>query len=187
MFPAEAQLVARLTGLGRTVATAESLTAGLVAATIADVPGASAVLRGGAVTYATDTKASVLGVDPDLLAAGGPVQAEVAEQMAAGARRVFGADYGVATTGVAGPDRQGDAPVGLVFVAVAGPAGVRSVRLELSGDRDRIRRRSAIEAIRLVLVSLSTEPTVDHAEDHTEDHAEGSREGGQHGTAAAAE
>lgn len=179
MFPSQAQLVARLTGLGRTVATAESLTAGLVAATIAEVPGASAVLRGGAITYATDTKASVLGVDSALLEAGGPVQAEVAEQMALGARRVFGADYGVATTGVAGPDPQGDAPVGLVFVAVAGPFGVHSVRLELSGDRDRIRRRSAIEAVRLVLVCLSTDHESNHDTDHDSDHDDAARGGAE--------
>ncbi|MBD2758510.1 CinA family protein [Yimella sp. cx-573] len=140
MLPTEVRLVAELTRREETVATAESLTAGLVAATIASVPGASAVLRGGAVTYATDTKMAVLGVAEELLAEGGPVQAEVAEQMAVGARRVFGATYGVATTGVAGPDPQGDAPVGRVFIAVAAASGVRSRQLQLDGDRDRIRR-----------------------------------------------
>lgn len=86
MFPSETQLVAHLTGLGQTIAVAESLTAGMVAATIASVPGASVVLRGGAVTYATDTKTSLLGVDEELLARGGAVQAQVAEQMASGVR-----------------------------------------------------------------------------------------------------
>lgn len=154
MLPTEVRLVAELTRREETVATAESLTAGLVAATIASVPGASAVLRGGAVTYATDTKMAVLGVDEELLAEGGPVQAEVAEQMAVGARRVFGATYGVATTGVAGPDPQGDAPVGRVFIAVAAASGVRSKQLQLDGDRDRIRRTTMHAAIGELLDEL---------------------------------
>lgn len=155
MFAAETELVARLGASGLTMAAAESLTAGLVAATIAQVPGASKVLRGGVVTYATDSKTSVLGVDADLLAAGGPVQAQVAEQMADGVRRLFGADIGVATTGSAGPDPAEGAPVGLVFLGVATARGVRSVRLELDGDRERIRRTTALEAIRLVIASAA--------------------------------
>lgn len=151
MLEPQVQLVARLTGSGRTVAVAESLTAGLVSATIASVPGASAVLRGGAVTYATDTKESVLGVDHHVLDAGGPVQSDVAEQMAAGVRTLFGADMGVATTGVAGPDPQGDAPVGLVFVAVASDAGVRCRRLNLTGDRAQIRHAATQAALRMAL------------------------------------
>lgn len=147
MLPLEVRVVAALTQSGCTVAIAESLTAGLVSATIASVPGASAVLRGGMVTYATDTKASLLGVDRELLDAGGPVQAPVAEQMALGVRQRFEATYGLATTGVAGPDPQGDAPVGLVFVAVASPAGVRSRELRLDGDRDRIRRATMRTAL----------------------------------------
>ena len=83
------------------------------------MPGASAVVRGSVVAYATELKAQVLGVDADLLAAGGAVQAEVARQMATGVCRVLGADVGVATTGVAGPDPQDGQPVGTVFVAVA--------------------------------------------------------------------
>lgn len=110
---------------GVLLAVAESLTAGLVAGTLASVPGASQVLRGGVVAYATDLKTSLLGVDAELLAAGGAVQAEVALAMAAGVAERLGADYGVATTGVAGPDPQDGEPPGTVYVAVLGPAGRR--------------------------------------------------------------
>lgn len=89
-----------------TVAVAESLTGGRVAAALTAVPGASAVLRGSVTAYATDLKASVLGVDPALLSRSGAVDPEVARQMAVGVRRVCGADVGIATTGVAGPDEQ---------------------------------------------------------------------------------
>ncbi|MGH6654195.1 MAG: CinA family protein [Actinocrinis sp.] len=105
-----------------TVAVAESLTGGQLAAAITAVPGASAVFRGSVTAYATDLKASVLGVDAALLGAHGAVHHEVARQMAEGVRRVCRADLGIATTGVAGPEPQDGHPVGTVFVAVAGPA-----------------------------------------------------------------
>lgn len=117
-------LVALLADAGRTVAVAESLTGGGVLDALVAVPGASACLRGGVVAYATDLKASLLGVPADLLAAGGPVQAEVARAMARGVRDRLGADYGLATTGVAGPDPQDGRPPGEWYVAVAGPRGV---------------------------------------------------------------
>ncbi|MFD9904940.1 CinA family protein [Streptomyces sp. NPDC059063] len=106
---------------GETLAVAESLTGGLVAAEVTAVPGASRAFRGAVTAYATELKRDVLGVDGALLAARGAVDAEVALQMAAGARRLLGADWGVATTGVAGPEPQDGQPVGTVFVAVAGP------------------------------------------------------------------
>jgi len=104
---------------GETLAVAESLTGGLVLATLTDVPGASDVLRGGVVSYATDLKAGMLDVDAALLAAGGPVQAEVAAQMAVGVARSCGATWGLATTGVAGPGPADGHPAGTVHVAVA--------------------------------------------------------------------
>jgi PncC family amidohydrolase len=121
--PAEAAaaLVRALVQQGRTLAVAESLTGGLVAATIVAVPGASAALRGGVVAYATEVKASVLGVDAGLLARVGAVDPDVADAMAAGVARLLGADYGVATTGVAGPDPQDGHPVGEVWISVCGP------------------------------------------------------------------
>lgn len=130
-----ARLVAVLAEAGQTVATAESLTAGLLSATIAGVPGASAVLRGGLAVYATDLKASLAQVDPALLAADGPVSAAVAEQLAGGARIRCGADWGIGVTGVAGPESQGGVPVGTVFVAIVGPGGSTVQRLALPGGR----------------------------------------------------
>ena len=102
-----------------TIATAESLTAGLIAAGLADVPGASAVLVGGAVTYATDRKHTVLGVESDLLTARGAVDPDVARDMARGALTLFDADVAVSATGVAGPTEQDGKPVGTVFVGCA--------------------------------------------------------------------
>lgn len=119
---------AALRGEGSTVAVAESLTGGLLAAALVDVPGASATFRGSVTAYATELKASVLGVDEGLLAVHGPVHPVVARQMAEGVRRLLGATYGVATTGVAGPDPQDGQPVGTVHLAVAGPGEVWSVR-----------------------------------------------------------
>ena len=113
------EFVAAAEERGLTVATAESLTAGRIAATIADVPGASAVLRGGLIVYATDLKGTLAGVDADLLDRVGPVHPEAAAQLARGAARVCGADLGVGVTGVAGPDAQDGHPVGEVYIAVS--------------------------------------------------------------------
>jgi nicotinamide-nucleotide amidase len=139
---------------GATAATAESLTAGLVAAALADVPGASGMLRGGVVSYASAVKASVLGVSPELLARAGSVDADVARQMADGARRVCGADYGVATTGAAGPEAHDGKPVGTVFVAVSGPAGSAVHAYAFDGDRAAIRRAATEAALAALLDAL---------------------------------
>lgn len=153
---AAAEVVATLTASGLTIGTAESLTGGLVCAALTDVPGASAVVRGAVVAYATDLKAAVLGVDPELLATGGAVQAEVAVQMAHGVCRVLGCEVGVATTGVAGPDPQDGQPVGTVFVAVAtsaragSPARARVEALLLDGTRETIRHETVDAALALV-------------------------------------
>lgn len=150
-----ADLVSVLTGRGQTVACAESLTGGLVCAALTDVPGASAVVRGAVVSYATDVKAAVLGVDADLLARTGAVDAEVARQMAQGVCRVLGSDWGVATTGVAGPDPQDGAPVGTVFVAVAGPGGSRVAEGYFDGDRAAIRAAAVTAALALLRAELA--------------------------------
>jgi nicotinamide-nucleotide amidase len=150
-------VVPRLVELGQTVGCAESLTGGLVVARLVDTPGASAVVRGGVVAYATDLKASVLGVDADLLARRGAVDAEVARQLARGARRVLGADWGLATTGVAGPDPQDGMPVGCVFVAVAGPGGTVVERHDLDGDRARV-RAGAVDAVLALLARRLPSP-----------------------------
>ncbi|MFE0777229.1 nicotinamide-nucleotide amidohydrolase family protein [Streptomyces sp. NPDC058861] len=117
-----ARVLALLAERGQTLAVAESLTGGLVAAELTGVPGASASFRGSVTAYATALKHELLGVDAALLAERGAVDPEVASQMAAGVRVRLGADWGIATTGVAGPEPQDGQPVGTVYVAVAGPA-----------------------------------------------------------------
>ncbi|MTD13964.1 nicotinamide-nucleotide amidohydrolase family protein [Nakamurella sp. YIM 132087] len=116
-----ARVIRALAGRRLTVATAESLTGGLLAATLTEVPGASAVVRGGLVVYATDLKATLAGVDRELLDRVGPVDPEVGRALAAGARERCGADLGIGLTGVAGPDPQGGHPVGTCHIALDGP------------------------------------------------------------------
>lgn len=153
--PTARLLVAALTKQGGAIAVAESLTGGLLAASLVDVPGASKVFRGGVVAYATELKARLLGVDEGLLAQHGPVDAEVARQMAIGVRHRLGpAALGVATTGVAGPDAQDGHPVGTVFIGISTDTGAQAHRLALSGDRDAIRRTSVFEALRRALAAV---------------------------------
>lgn len=152
-----AGLVARLTFLGQTVAMAESLTGGLVAAALTSVAGASKVVRGGVVTYVTELKAQLLGVDDVLLAQVGAVDATVAEQMAVGVRSLMGATYGLATTGVAGPDPVDGKPVGTVFVALVGPRSARVRALTLSGDRGDIRAQTVLAALELLAEELAAQ------------------------------
>lgn len=154
-----AELVAELAAAGQTVATAESLTAGLVAAAIAGVPGASAVLRGGLVVYATDLKAQLAGVSPQVLAAEGPVAADTAAQLAEGALARCRADWGIGLTGVAGPDSQGGHAPGTVFLGIAGPDGVNVVPLKLAGDRWAIRSGAVVAAITELRRRVGTNPT----------------------------
>lgn len=149
-------VVAALGARGLTLAVAESLTGGLVMGALTEVPGASVVFRGGPVVYATDTKSSVLDVDPALLEARGPVDPDVADAMARSVRRRWRADVGLATTGVAGPSRQSGKPVGEVYVGVADAAGtvVHRVDLAAAGDRSAIRREAVELALAAVLERL---------------------------------
>lgn len=144
------RVVAGLRSAGATVAVAESLTGGQVSARLVAVPGCSAVFRGGVVAYATDLKASVLGVSAALLDERGPVDADVASQMARGVALRLGADHGVATTGVAGPAPVGDAPPGTAYVAAHGPGGTRVRQLLLAGPRGAV--RAAVTAAALSLL-----------------------------------
>lgn len=143
-------LIARLVARGETLAVAESLTGGLLAATIVDVPGASAAFRGGLVVYATDLKATLAGVDAALLAERGPVDPDVALALATGVRIRCGAHWGLATTGVAGPASQGGRPVGTVYVAVARPGIAEVRRLALDGQRADIRAGAVAGALALL-------------------------------------
>lgn len=155
-----AALVERLARRGETVAAAESLTAGLFTATVADVPGASAVLRGGLVVYATDLKATLAGVPREVLDRVGPVAEETAEALARGARTRCEATWGVGLTGVAGPTEQDGHPVGTVFVGVAGPPGVRVDRLALRGTRGEI-RAATVRAAFAAITEAMDEPITD--------------------------
>lgn len=153
------EVVHALVAAGATVATAESLTGGLVGAALTSVAGASAAYRGGVVSYATDLKHRLLGVDAGLLAERGAVDPDVAEAMAIGVRERLGADYGVATTGVAGPDPQDGTPVGTVWVAVATPDGVhaRDASTGPGLSRDQVRRLTVDHALRALLDAIARE------------------------------
>lgn len=149
-----ADLLAALGARGWTVAVAESLTGGLLASALVDVPGASASVRGGVVAYATDVKRDVLGVDPALLDSVGAVDEAVASQMAAGVRRLLRADVGIATTGVAGPEPQDGRPVGAVCIAVTTPQGGTATSFLLEGDRAQIRAAAVEKALTTALGRL---------------------------------
>jgi nicotinamide-nucleotide amidase len=140
-------LVADLTIRRQTVATAESLTAGLLTATLAGVSGASEVLRGGLVTYTADTKVSLAGVAPQVLDEVGPVGGPTARALAVGAQQRCAATWGVGLTGVAGPDPHGGHPVGTVFMGLAGPVGTEVVEVCFTGTRWDIRVSAVRESI----------------------------------------
>ncbi|WP_435769554.1 CinA family protein [Nocardioides sp. SYSU DS0651] len=133
-----------------TMATAESLTGGKLAARMTAVPGASRSFAGGVVSYQTEVKQRVLGVPDDIVEQHGVVSAECALAMAEGVRRLLGTTYGVSTTGVAGPGPQEGKPVGTVFVAVAGPDGHETLELALEGDRFMIQESTVDRAVVLV-------------------------------------
>lgn len=148
-----AAVIATLTDRGLRIAVAESLTGGLLVAELVAIPGASAVVVGGVVAYNSELKSSVLGVDPQLLAAHGAVHPDVAAQMATGVRAALAlaagpAQIGISTTGVAGPDEQDGRPVGTVYLGFAIGDEVHVTSLSLSGSRDDIRQASVSESLR---------------------------------------
>ncbi|MFC4584599.1 CinA family protein [Sphaerisporangium corydalis] len=136
---------------GATVAVAESLTGGLIGATLTTPSGASAGFRGGVIVYATDLKSSLLGVPAELLAREGAVHPDVAAAMASGVRLLAGATFGLAVTGVAGPDEQDGKAVGTVHIAVSGPDGLLRRRdVLLPGSREEIRKSTVREGLDLL-------------------------------------
>lgn len=149
-----ATLQDELLGRSQVLATAESLTGGRLGDAMSAVPGASDTYLGGVISYATEVKHRVLGVREETIERDGVVSARCAEEMAAGVRELVGADWAVSTTGVAGPTRQEDKPVGLVFIGVAGPSGVLSRRFDFDGQRAEIREKAVRSAIDLVLASV---------------------------------
>jgi nicotinamide-nucleotide amidase len=148
------EILRLLTAAGRTVAAAESLTGGLVAAALTDVPGSSQAFRGGVVAYATELKAEILGVDSRMLDKHGPVYAPVAAAMAEGVRRRLGATIGVATTGVAGPDPADGFPPGTVHIAVSLADDTVVRTMALNGNRDEVRRLAVERVLGLLLGRL---------------------------------
>lgn len=139
----EKRVIEKLRERGLLLATAESCTGGLCAKRLTDVPGASQVFCGGVVSYTNDVKMRLLGVKEETLAQFGAVSGETAREMAEGARKATGADVAVSVTGVAGPssDEMGNV-VGTVFIAFSSEQETISEKLQLSGDREKIREQS---------------------------------------------
>lgn len=146
------RVVAALLDASQTVGLCESLTGGALGAALSAIPGASAVFRGGLITYATDLKIHLAGVDEQLVRDHGVVSEQVARAMARRARGVCGADWGVSTTGVAGPDEVDGHPAGTVWIAVCGPddGSGRAQLLNLCGDRDKVRELTVAAALGLL-------------------------------------
>jgi PncC family amidohydrolase len=145
-----AEVLDELRARGLTLATAESLTGGGLGSLLTSVPGASAVYAGGVIPYATRLKVELLQVPIEIIHGDGAVSAACARAMAAGVRALLGADVGVSTTGVAGPDRQEGKAAGTVFVAVADAQGEAVRSLELSGDREAVRASTVEGALELL-------------------------------------
>jgi PncC family amidohydrolase len=145
-----AEVLDALRGQGLTLGTAESLTGGGLGELVTSVPGSSSVYVGGVVSYASRVKIEVLGVPREVVEGDGVVSAACARAMAVGVRAVVGADVGVSTTGVAGPEEQEGRPVGLVYIAVADAAGAAVRELRLEGDRAAVRAATARGALLLL-------------------------------------
>lgn len=151
-----AELIALLLERGQTAATAESCTGGLLGKLLTDIPGSSGAYLGGVISYTCPVKERLLGVDHDTLEALGPVSKPVARQMAEGARRVMKASFGLATTGLAGPDGDGSGkPVGLVYVALAGEGWTLCDELRLTGGRMEIREQACAHALKMLWDALT--------------------------------
>lgn len=151
-----ADLLTVLGERGWSLGTAESLTGGLLAATLVEVPGASRVFAGSVVAYDPRVKITVLGVEGGLIDEVGTVHERVATQMAQGATRALGVDVVLATTGVAGPGPSEGHPAGTVWIACATPQGVHTRRLTLSGGRAQVRAGAVAAAITLAHESVAT-------------------------------
>ena len=156
-----ARVITLLRERGETVATAESLTGGRLAAALTAVPGASKNYVGGVVAYATSVKEELLGVSPELVERYGVISAECALAMARGAAAVTGASWGIATTGVAGPDEQDGQSVGTVYLGLAFGDKVRAIPITLTGDRAQIRAQTVVHALEAVSELMeSTKPEI---------------------------
>lgn len=146
-----ADVIAGLVGRHETVAACESLTGGLLLAELTMIPGASRAVRGGLVTYATELKTALAGVSAELIATYGVVSQPVAEAMAEGVREACGATWGIALSGVAGPDEVDDQAIGTVCIGITGPNGTVSARERFLGDRGEVRKQSVDLAFELLI------------------------------------
>lgn len=155
----EVSLCNLFTAKGYTLSTAESFTGGAIAAALSAIPGASAYFSGSVVSYATHVKSRVLGVSPELIAAHSVVSAEVAKAMAEGARKLMLTDFAVATTGNAGPTKgDSEAPIGQVYLALAGPDQTEVFSFEMGGQRERVITRSVNKVMELLWHKISRFP-----------------------------
>ena len=158
---AAAEIIEKLTRHGKTVAVAESCTGGMICSMLVEQDGASACFAEGYVTYSNEAKEKNLGVSHEVLEACGAVSEQTARQMAEGVRRRGEADYGVATTGIAGPDGgTAEKPVGLVYIACAHAAGTQVERHVFSGDRTRVRTQAAERALALLEECMAKEQSL---------------------------
>ena len=152
----EAQLQEIIGGVFRaeklTISTAESLTSGALASRITSVPGASEYFIGSVIAYANDVKVHQLGVSENVLKSAGAVSGEVVKQMAIGAQNIFGTDYAISTSGIAGPGGGTDEkPVGTVWIAIAGPKGVVTEQFQMGKGRDRVVEKTIFSALNLLI------------------------------------
>lgn len=140
---------------GSTISTAESCTGGMISHWLTDPPGSSRFFVGGICAYSNRIKSSVLGVSDEVIAVNGAVSAEVVEAMAIGARKLMASDWAVSVSGIAGPaGGTPEKPIGTVWCGIAGPAGVYSRLLRLSGDRRAIREMAALGALDFLLETI---------------------------------
>ena len=154
-LPLARQVIAALRDNSLTVAACESLTGGMICSTLVDVPGASAVVRGGLVTYQTDTKTVLAGVPAGLIAEKGVVSAEVARAMAEGVRLRLGADIAVSATGMASPGAPDEPAAGTVYIGLSTMNGAEALPLHLTGSRQEIRRQSVEAALQAILSAVN--------------------------------
>ena len=151
----EQAVVAKLIDAGMTVAVAESCTGGGLGARLTSVPGSSAAFLGGVISYSNEAKSSLLGVDTEAIGAHGAVSEPVAREMARGARKHLGADFGISITGVAGPEGgTAEKPVGLVYIGLAKACGERVTENHFIGIREDVRRRSTQVALQMLYEEL---------------------------------
>ena len=148
------ELIQKLSQRHLTISVAESLTGGLVAASLTQIPGASAVFKGGIIAYRDEIKQKVLKVDPALITKFTSISEPVAQSMATNIREIMNTDIGIATTGVAGPDKSDGFAPGIVFVAISIGDHKICQKLELVGDRTQIRDQSVNEIFKLTLSQL---------------------------------